>query len=158
MNTTLHQNRPEDTQNWTNLYLEPHDYQIHYVNIDLRDQYGISVTESQTFLLTKCPQRRRARRNGCFRRLRHCLCPANDKTFVSYEKNKMAALSLYLNSVLNFISTFVLNTLPLNYSKVLFSGTFFSLFHFYLSLLLHRELTCHNSCKLCKIPQNYINL
>ena len=35
----------------------------------LRHQYGISVTESQTFLLAKRPQRRRARRNGCFRRL-----------------------------------------------------------------------------------------
>ena len=69
MNRTLHQNRPEDTQNWTNLYLEAHDYWIHYVNIDLRQQYGISVTESQTFLLAKHPQRRRAMRNGCFRRL-----------------------------------------------------------------------------------------
>ena len=69
MNTTLHQNRPEDTQNWTNLYLEPHDYRIYYVNIDLRHQYGISVAESQTFLLAKRPQRRRARRNRCFRRL-----------------------------------------------------------------------------------------
>ena len=39
MNTTLHQNRTEDTQNWKNLYLEPHDYQIHYMNIDLRHQY-----------------------------------------------------------------------------------------------------------------------
>ena len=55
MNTTLHQNRPEDTQNWTNLYLEPHDYRIHYVNIHLRHQYGISVAESQTFLLAKLP-------------------------------------------------------------------------------------------------------
>ena len=62
MNTTLHQNRPEDMQNWTNLYLEPHDYRIHYVNIDLRHQYGISVAESQTFLPAKRPQRRRARR------------------------------------------------------------------------------------------------
>ena len=53
MNTTLHQNRQEDTQNWTNLYLEPHDYRIHYVNIDLRHQYGIYVAESQTFLLAK---------------------------------------------------------------------------------------------------------
>ena len=35
----------------------------------LRHQYGISVAESQTFLLAKSPQRRRARRNGCFRRL-----------------------------------------------------------------------------------------
>ena len=69
MNTTLHQNRPEDTQNWTYLFLEPHDYWIHYVTIDLRHQYGISVAESQTFLLVKCPQRRRARRNRCFRRL-----------------------------------------------------------------------------------------
>ena len=58
MNTTLHQNRPEDTQNWTNLYLEPHDYRIHYVNIDLCHQNGISVAESQTFLLAKRPQRR----------------------------------------------------------------------------------------------------
>ena len=69
MNTTLYQNRPEDTQNWTNLYLEPHDYRIYYVNIDLRHQYGISAAESQTFLLAKRPRRRRARRNGCFRRL-----------------------------------------------------------------------------------------
>ena len=69
MNTILHQNRLEDTQNWTNLCLEPHDYRIHYVSIDLRRQYGISVAKSQTFLLAKRPQRRRARRNGCFRRL-----------------------------------------------------------------------------------------
>ena len=69
MNTTLYQNRPEDTQNWTNLCLEPHDYRIYYVNIDLRHQYGISVAESQTFLCAKRPQRRRARRNGCFHRL-----------------------------------------------------------------------------------------
>ena len=75
MNTTLHQNRPEDTQNWTNLYLEPHDYRIHYVNIDLRRQYGISVAESQTLLLAKRPQRRRERKNGCFRRLFSPLLP-----------------------------------------------------------------------------------
>ena len=58
MNTTLYQNRPEDTQNsenWTKLYLEPHDYWIYYVNIDLRHQYGISAPESQTFLLAKVP-------------------------------------------------------------------------------------------------------
>ena len=55
MNTTLHQNRPEDTQNWTNLYLEPHDYRIHYVNIDLHHQYGISVAESQMFVHVKRP-------------------------------------------------------------------------------------------------------
>ena len=69
MDTTLYQNRPEDTKNWTNLYLEPHDYRIYYVNIDLRHQYGISVAESQTFLRAKRPHRRRARRNGCFLRL-----------------------------------------------------------------------------------------
>ena len=70
MNTTLHQNRPEDTQNWTKIYLEPHDHRIYYyVNTDLRHHYGISAPESQTFLLAKRPQRRRARRNGCFRRL-----------------------------------------------------------------------------------------
>ena len=49
--------------------LEPHDYRIYYVNIDLRHQYGISVGESQTFLRAKRPQRRRAGRNGCFRGL-----------------------------------------------------------------------------------------
>ena len=69
MNTTLHQNWAEETQNWTNLYLEPHDYWIYYVNIDLHHQYRISVAESQTFLYAKRPQLRRARRKGCFRRL-----------------------------------------------------------------------------------------
>ena len=53
MNTTLYQNRPGETQNWTNLHLEPHDYGIYYENIDLRHQYGISVAKSQTFLLSK---------------------------------------------------------------------------------------------------------
>ena len=69
MNTILYQNRPEDSQNWTNLYLEPHDYLIYYVIADLRHQCGISVAESQTFFRVKRQQRRRARRNGCFRRL-----------------------------------------------------------------------------------------
>ena len=36
----------------------------------LRHQYGISVAESQTLFLAKRPQRRRARSNGCFRRLK----------------------------------------------------------------------------------------
>ena len=40
-----------------------------YVNIDLRHQYGISVTESQMFLLVKGPQRPGARKDGCFHRL-----------------------------------------------------------------------------------------
>ena len=39
------------------LHLEPHDYRIYYVNIDLRHQYGISVAETQTFLHAKRPQR-----------------------------------------------------------------------------------------------------
>ena len=69
MNTILYQNRPEDTQNWTNLYLKPHDCQIYYVNINLRHQEGISATESQTFFCAKSPQRQRARRNRCFHRL-----------------------------------------------------------------------------------------
>ena len=73
MDTTIYSNQPEDTKNWTKLYLEPHDYQIYYVNIDLRHQYGISAAESQTFLRAKRPQRRRARRNGCFRRLKNSL-------------------------------------------------------------------------------------
>ena len=34
---------------------EPHDYRIYYVSTDLRLQYGISVAESQTFLLAKRP-------------------------------------------------------------------------------------------------------
>ena len=45
-----------------------YDHRIYYVNIDLRHHYGISVAEAQTFLLAKSPQRRGARRNGCFRR------------------------------------------------------------------------------------------
>ena len=69
MNTTLYQNLPKDTQELNKSYLEPHDYRIYYVNTDLRQLYGISTAESQTFLRAKRPQRRRARRNGCFRRL-----------------------------------------------------------------------------------------
>ena len=57
MNTTLYQKPPEDSQNWTNLYLEPHDYRIYYVIINLPHQYGISAPESQTFLRAKGPQR-----------------------------------------------------------------------------------------------------
>ena len=33
MNTTLHRNPPKDKQNWTKLYLEPHDYRIYYVSL-----------------------------------------------------------------------------------------------------------------------------
>ena len=59
----------EETENWANLHFEPHNYRIYYVIIDLRHQCGISVPESQTFLLAKRSQGRGARRNGCFRRL-----------------------------------------------------------------------------------------
>ena len=53
MNTSLHQNRPGETQNWSILHLEPHDFRIYYVNIDLRQLYGISVADSQTFLASR---------------------------------------------------------------------------------------------------------
>ena len=36
----LNHNQPEETKNWTNLHLEPHDFRI-YANIELRRQYGI---------------------------------------------------------------------------------------------------------------------
>ena len=50
------------------LHLKPHVYQIYYVNIDLhvRHQYGISVSESQMFVLAKRPQQTGTRRNSCF--------------------------------------------------------------------------------------------
>ena len=38
------QARPRSTKrniNWANLHLEPHDYQIYYVNVDLRHQYRL---------------------------------------------------------------------------------------------------------------------
>ena len=35
--------------------MEPHNYRIYYINIDLRHQYGISVTESQKFLRANVP-------------------------------------------------------------------------------------------------------
>ena len=48
------------------MHLETHDYWIHFVNIDLHHQYGISVPESQTSLIAKSPQPRGARRNLSF--------------------------------------------------------------------------------------------
>ena len=37
-------------------HLEPHDYRIYFVNIDLHHQcVELSVTEAQTFLLVKRP-------------------------------------------------------------------------------------------------------
>ena len=35
--------------------VEPHNYRIYYVNIDLRHQYGIFAAETQRFLRTKRP-------------------------------------------------------------------------------------------------------
>ena len=55
VNTTLYQTRPGETKNSANLHLEPHHYRIYDVNIDLRHQYGISVSESQTFLVVNHP-------------------------------------------------------------------------------------------------------
>ena len=48
------------------MYLEPHEYRIYYVNIDLRHQYVISTAESQTFLLAKRSQRRSLRTADVF--------------------------------------------------------------------------------------------
>ena len=57
MNTTFnHLKSTGEMKNWTNLHLEPKDYRIYNVNIHLYNQYGIFVSESQSFLLTKCPE------------------------------------------------------------------------------------------------------
>ena len=51
--------------NWTNLDVEPHDYQIYYVNNDLHHQYGICrwVTDISLYEMS---QQQRARRNSFF--------------------------------------------------------------------------------------------
>ena len=67
MNTTLYQNRPGETLNWTNLRLEPYHYLIYYVNIDLPHQYGIiflSLSRRRSSSRT-VPHRRWAGRNVC---------------------------------------------------------------------------------------------
>ena len=65
----------------------------------LRHQYGISVVESQTFLRAKCPHWRRARRNGCFRRLQEMMW-RNFKNFqIKIE------CSLFSFSVLKYATT-----------------------------------------------------
>ena len=56
------------------MHFKPQIYQINYVNIDLRHQYGIYVTETETFLLAKRPERRGVKRNGCFCRLACPVC------------------------------------------------------------------------------------
>ena len=48
------------------MHLEPHDYQIYNVNIDLHHQYGISVIELQTILLAKRPQVLRSEKKQLF--------------------------------------------------------------------------------------------
>ena len=40
------------------MHVKPQVYRNNYVNIDLRHQYGISVTETETFPLAKRPERR----------------------------------------------------------------------------------------------------
>ena len=37
------------------LHLEPHNWHMYYVNIDLHQQYGISVTDSQRFFWQNVP-------------------------------------------------------------------------------------------------------
>ena len=72
-----HKTLPESTSrniNRTNLHFKPQVYQINYVNIDLCHQYGTYVTETETFLLAKLPERRGTRRNSCFRGLACPVC------------------------------------------------------------------------------------
>ena len=54
------------TKSRTNLHLELHDHRNDYSKTDLRHQYGISVAETQTFVLTKCRKWQGAKGNGCF--------------------------------------------------------------------------------------------
>ena len=76
MNTTLTK-IDQKTRKIGQIYIwNPMTTELYHVNIDLCHQYGISVAESQTFLRMKRPQRRRARRNGCFHRL--WICVYND--------------------------------------------------------------------------------
>ena len=72
-----HETLPKLTRrntNRTNLHFKPQVYQINYVNIELGHQYGIPVTETQTFPLAKRPERRGKKRNSCFRRLACPVC------------------------------------------------------------------------------------
>ena len=78
MNTTLHQNRPEDSQNWTNLYLEPHGYRIRYVNIDFASsvwnlcRWVADVPPPETSPAAKSEEKRmfsQAREKGVFHKI-----------------------------------------------------------------------------------------
>ena len=58
--------------------------------------FGISVADSQTFLRAKRPHRRRARRNGCFRRLYfHYI--AKDAFAWSYARTRVRNFSLEIS-------------------------------------------------------------
>ena len=53
-----------DLKKWsqTNLHLEPHDYQISYVNFDLHDQYGHLVPKCRIFPLNNSGHEERGKR------------------------------------------------------------------------------------------------
>ena len=92
---TLPYNRPGKTKNQTNIRLKPYDHRIYCVNIDLRHQYG--VAESQTFLLAKW--RRRAKRNGCFRRL------AKYEQIPNQKNNVINNLNIKIKKATNILSS-----------------------------------------------------
>ena len=67
MNTTLSKIDQEKRKiGYIALILEPHDYRIYYANIDKCHQCGISVAESQTYLLAKHPQRQGSKEKRLF--------------------------------------------------------------------------------------------
>ena len=73
----------------------------------LRHQYGISVAESQTFLRAKRPQQRRARRNGCFRRLRWFLFKVMYLLWRRYSPRKVEHVStLFFSGTFRFVNHF----------------------------------------------------
>ena len=71
----------------------------------MRHQYGISVVESQTFLRAKRPHRRRARRNGCFRRLSHGATSRNyiAQLVLKKEISKQLSKRIFRQSLYNFL-------------------------------------------------------
>ena len=82
----------------TSATLEPHDYRIYYVNIDLRHRYGNSVAGSQTFLRVKRPQRQGAR---MFSQARN----VTTRAFRTKRMSKMSSFFFFLALVVppNFI-------------------------------------------------------
>ena len=71
---------------------------IYYVNTGLRHQYGISAAESQTFPRAIRPHRRRARRNGCFRRLQRWLSPNHFSKDHAFDRCRAHAFILLLET------------------------------------------------------------